>query len=208
MPGLTKRPKLSSTPPLSALGRLAEAAVAEKRAISPSIKEPSVVPIEGKDGLWTSPSPCVVRAPGFRKAPSRLSSVGSLENGEQESAVSLFFRACLLGPPSPHLCFRLSVTRGAYVTQGRVACVDLGPEGAAAACAPLWPSLGSRQPCRGLRHWKALYGFLLAQLRGWSRREPDALLEGCLLLSSGNRLTLLFPCWSGVFSEAAFVTVF
>nr|XP_034987340.1 integrator complex subunit 1 [Zootoca vivipara] len=44
--GLAKRPKLSSTPPLSALGRLAEAAVAEKRAISPSIKEPSVVPIE------------------------------------------------------------------------------------------------------------------------------------------------------------------
>ncbi|XP_037240622.1 integrator complex subunit 1 isoform X1 [Falco biarmicus] len=44
--GLTKRPKLSSTPPLSALGRLAEAAVAEKRAISPSIKEPSVIPIE------------------------------------------------------------------------------------------------------------------------------------------------------------------
>ncbi|XP_019493101.1 PREDICTED: integrator complex subunit 1 [Hipposideros armiger] len=44
--GLTKRPKLASTPPLSALGRLAEAAVAEKRAISPSIKEPSVVPIE------------------------------------------------------------------------------------------------------------------------------------------------------------------
>lgn len=44
--GLTKRPKLSSTPPLSALGRLAEAAVAEKRAISPSIKEPSVLPIE------------------------------------------------------------------------------------------------------------------------------------------------------------------
>ncbi|NWT12898.1 INT1 protein, partial [Vireo altiloquus] len=41
-----KRPKLSSTPPLSALGRLAEAAVAEKRAISPSIKEPSVIPIE------------------------------------------------------------------------------------------------------------------------------------------------------------------
>ncbi|KAL2298947.1 hypothetical protein Nmel_014557 [Mimus melanotis] len=47
LPGLTKRPKLSSTPPLSALGRLAEAAVAEKRAISPSIKEPSVIPIEG-----------------------------------------------------------------------------------------------------------------------------------------------------------------
>ncbi|KAM9372662.1 integrator complex subunit 1 [Phaethornis superciliosus] len=46
LPGLTKRPKLSSTPPLSALGRLAEAAVAEKRAISPSIKEPSVIPIE------------------------------------------------------------------------------------------------------------------------------------------------------------------
>ncbi|XP_075421680.1 integrator complex subunit 1 isoform X2 [Ascaphus truei] len=44
--GLTKRPKLSSTPPLSALGRLAEAAVADKRAISPSIKEPSVLPIE------------------------------------------------------------------------------------------------------------------------------------------------------------------
>ncbi|GCC27602.1 integrator complex subunit 1 [Chiloscyllium punctatum] len=44
--GLSKRPKISSTPPLSALGRLAEAAVAEKRAISPSIKEPSVVPIE------------------------------------------------------------------------------------------------------------------------------------------------------------------
>ncbi|KAK2533726.1 Ints1 [Columba guinea] len=44
--GLTKRPKLPSTPPLSALGRLAEAAVAEKRAISPSIKEPSVIPIE------------------------------------------------------------------------------------------------------------------------------------------------------------------
>ncbi|XP_023792909.1 integrator complex subunit 1 [Cyanistes caeruleus] len=38
--------ELSSTPPLSALGRLAEAAVAEKRAISPSIKEPSVIPIE------------------------------------------------------------------------------------------------------------------------------------------------------------------
>lgn len=54
--GLTKRPKLSSTPPLSALGRLAEAAVAEKRAISPSIKEPSVVPIEGKAGVWTSQS--------------------------------------------------------------------------------------------------------------------------------------------------------
>ncbi|XP_078095989.1 integrator complex subunit 1 [Mustelus asterias] len=44
--GLSKRPKISSTPPLSALGRLAEAAVAEKRAISPSIKEPSVIPIE------------------------------------------------------------------------------------------------------------------------------------------------------------------
>ncbi|POI35758.1 hypothetical protein CIB84_000490 [Bambusicola thoracicus] len=44
--GLSKRPKLSATPPLSALGRLAEAAVAEKRAISPSIKEPSVIPIE------------------------------------------------------------------------------------------------------------------------------------------------------------------
>ncbi|XP_015732435.1 integrator complex subunit 1 isoform X1 [Coturnix japonica] len=44
--GLSKRPKLNNTPPLSALGRLAEAAVAEKRAISPSIKEPSVIPIE------------------------------------------------------------------------------------------------------------------------------------------------------------------
>ncbi|XP_042293672.1 integrator complex subunit 1 isoform X1 [Sceloporus undulatus] len=44
--GLSKRPKLAATPPLSALGRLAEAAVAEKRAISPSIKEPSVIPIE------------------------------------------------------------------------------------------------------------------------------------------------------------------
>ncbi|XP_064415075.1 integrator complex subunit 1 isoform X2 [Latimeria chalumnae] len=43
---LAKRQKLTPTPPLSALGRLAEAAVAEKRAISPSIKEPSVVPIE------------------------------------------------------------------------------------------------------------------------------------------------------------------
>lgn len=51
LPGLTKRPKLSSTPPLSALGRLAEAAVAEKRAISPSIKEPSVIPIEGEASL-------------------------------------------------------------------------------------------------------------------------------------------------------------
>lgn len=60
--GLTKRPKLSSTPPLSALGRLAEAAVAEKRAISPSIKEPSVVPIEGKVGPWTPQStPAVLR---------------------------------------------------------------------------------------------------------------------------------------------------
>lgn len=47
LPGLAKRPKLPPAPPLSALGRLAEAAVAEKRAISPSIKEPSVIPIEG-----------------------------------------------------------------------------------------------------------------------------------------------------------------
>uniref|UniRef100_A0A7M4FIM5 Integrator complex subunit 1 n=1 Tax=Crocodylus porosus TaxID=8502 RepID=A0A7M4FIM5_CROPO len=46
LPGLAKRPKLPPAPPLSALGRLAEAAVAEKRAISPSIKEPSVIPIE------------------------------------------------------------------------------------------------------------------------------------------------------------------
>ncbi|RXN02130.1 Integrator complex subunit 1 [Acipenser ruthenus] len=44
--GLNKRPKLSSTPSLSALGRLADVAAADKRAISPSIKEPSVVPIE------------------------------------------------------------------------------------------------------------------------------------------------------------------
>uniref|UniRef100_A0A8C0VR61 Integrator complex subunit 1 n=1 Tax=Cyanistes caeruleus TaxID=156563 RepID=A0A8C0VR61_CYACU len=45
-PAAAHPPPLSSTPPLSALGRLAEAAVAEKRAISPSIKEPSVIPIE------------------------------------------------------------------------------------------------------------------------------------------------------------------
>ncbi|XP_066544954.1 integrator complex subunit 1 [Amia ocellicauda] len=44
--GLTKRPKLSSTPPLSALSRLTDVAAVDKRAISPSIKEPSVVPIE------------------------------------------------------------------------------------------------------------------------------------------------------------------
>lgn len=91
LPGLTKRPKLSSTPPLSALGRLAEAAVAEKRAISPSIKEPSVVPIEGKHSLWTSPrkhSPCLVPAPGFRKATSRLSTGGS---GEWRIGVSCEF---------------------------------------------------------------------------------------------------------------------
>ncbi|KAL0992825.1 hypothetical protein UPYG_G00099040 [Umbra pygmaea] len=43
---LVKRPKLSSTPPVSALGRLADVAAVDKRAISPSIKEPSVVPIE------------------------------------------------------------------------------------------------------------------------------------------------------------------
>ncbi|XP_041941283.1 integrator complex subunit 1 isoform X1 [Alosa sapidissima] len=43
---LAKRPKLSSTPPISALGRLADVAAVDKRAISPSIKEPSVVPIE------------------------------------------------------------------------------------------------------------------------------------------------------------------
>lgn len=45
---LAKRPKLSTTPPVSALGRLADVAAVDKRAISPSIKEPSVVPIEGK----------------------------------------------------------------------------------------------------------------------------------------------------------------
>ncbi|XP_062264051.1 integrator complex subunit 1 isoform X1 [Platichthys flesus] len=43
---LTKRPKLSTTPPVSALGRLADVAAVDKRAISPSIKEPSVIPIE------------------------------------------------------------------------------------------------------------------------------------------------------------------
>uniref|UniRef100_A0A9J8CFH4 Integrator complex subunit 1 n=1 Tax=Cyprinus carpio carpio TaxID=630221 RepID=A0A9J8CFH4_CYPCA len=43
--GLSKRPKHSSTPP-SALSRLAEVAAVDKRSISPSIKEPSVVPIE------------------------------------------------------------------------------------------------------------------------------------------------------------------
>ncbi|XP_030646165.1 integrator complex subunit 1 [Chanos chanos] len=42
---LSKRPKHSATPP-SALTRLAEVAAVDKRAISPSIKEPSVVPIE------------------------------------------------------------------------------------------------------------------------------------------------------------------
>ncbi|XP_062868566.1 integrator complex subunit 1 [Trichomycterus rosablanca] len=42
---LAKRPKHSSTPP-SALSRLAEVAAVDKRAISPSIKEPSVIPIE------------------------------------------------------------------------------------------------------------------------------------------------------------------
>lgn len=44
---LAKRPKLSTTPPVSALGRLADVAAVDKRAISPSIKEPSVIPIEG-----------------------------------------------------------------------------------------------------------------------------------------------------------------
>lgn len=48
---LTKRPKLSTTPPVSALGRLADVAAVDKRAISPSIKEPSVLPIEGKAGF-------------------------------------------------------------------------------------------------------------------------------------------------------------
>lgn len=43
--GLSKRPKHSSTPP-SALSRLAEVAAVDKRSISPSINEPSVVPIE------------------------------------------------------------------------------------------------------------------------------------------------------------------
>ncbi|XP_067238553.1 integrator complex subunit 1 isoform X3 [Chanodichthys erythropterus] len=42
---LSKRPKHSNTPP-SALSRLAEVAAVDKRSISPSIKEPSVVPIE------------------------------------------------------------------------------------------------------------------------------------------------------------------
>uniref|UniRef100_A0A3B3ZVG2 Uncharacterized protein n=1 Tax=Periophthalmus magnuspinnatus TaxID=409849 RepID=A0A3B3ZVG2_9GOBI len=48
---LTKRPKLSTTPPVSALGRLADAAAVDKRAISPSIKEPSVIPIESPSML-------------------------------------------------------------------------------------------------------------------------------------------------------------
>lgn len=47
---LTKRPKHPSNPP-SALSRLAEVAAVDKRAISPSIKEPSVVPIEGEAGF-------------------------------------------------------------------------------------------------------------------------------------------------------------
>lgn len=49
--GLTKRPKLSTTPPASVLGRLADVAAADKRAISPSIKEPSVIPIEVSPSL-------------------------------------------------------------------------------------------------------------------------------------------------------------
>uniref|UniRef100_A0A3B3B352 Integrator complex subunit 1 n=1 Tax=Oryzias melastigma TaxID=30732 RepID=A0A3B3B352_ORYME len=48
---LTKRPKLSTTPPVSALSRLADVAAVDKRAISPSIKEPSVVPIEVSPAL-------------------------------------------------------------------------------------------------------------------------------------------------------------
>ncbi|XP_049601742.1 integrator complex subunit 1 isoform X1 [Syngnathus scovelli] len=48
---LAKRPKLSTTPPISALGRLADVAAADKRAISPSIKEPSVIPIEVSPAL-------------------------------------------------------------------------------------------------------------------------------------------------------------
>uniref|UniRef100_A0A3Q2YRT2 Integrator complex subunit 1 n=1 Tax=Hippocampus comes TaxID=109280 RepID=A0A3Q2YRT2_HIPCM len=48
---LAKRPKLSTTPPVSALGRLADVAAADKRAISPSIKEPSVFPIEVSPAL-------------------------------------------------------------------------------------------------------------------------------------------------------------
>uniref|UniRef100_A0A672ZW68 Integrator complex subunit 1 n=1 Tax=Sphaeramia orbicularis TaxID=375764 RepID=A0A672ZW68_9TELE len=48
---LAKRPKLSTTPPVSALGRLADVAAVDKRAISPSIKEPSVVPIEVSPAL-------------------------------------------------------------------------------------------------------------------------------------------------------------
>lgn len=51
---LAKRPKLSTTPPVSALGRLADVAAVDKRAISPSIKEPSVVPIEGKSFFFSS----------------------------------------------------------------------------------------------------------------------------------------------------------
>uniref|UniRef100_A0A3P9IDP2 Integrator complex subunit 1 n=1 Tax=Oryzias latipes TaxID=8090 RepID=A0A3P9IDP2_ORYLA len=48
---LTKRPKLSTTPPVSALSRFADVAAVDKRAISPSIKEPSVVPIEVSPAL-------------------------------------------------------------------------------------------------------------------------------------------------------------
>ncbi|XP_054616240.1 integrator complex subunit 1 isoform X2 [Dunckerocampus dactyliophorus] len=48
---LAKRPKLSTTPPISALGRLADVVAADKRAISPSIKEPSVIPIEVSPAL-------------------------------------------------------------------------------------------------------------------------------------------------------------
>uniref|UniRef100_A0AAV2KDQ3 Integrator complex subunit 1 n=1 Tax=Knipowitschia caucasica TaxID=637954 RepID=A0AAV2KDQ3_KNICA len=48
---LTKRPKLSTTPPVSALARLADVAAVDKRSISPSIKEPSVIPIEVSPSL-------------------------------------------------------------------------------------------------------------------------------------------------------------
>lgn len=82
--GLTKRPKLSSTPPLSALGRLAEAAVAEKRAISPSIKEPSVVPIEGKVSLLTSPE-CF--------PPSRQRPLGHFQSGSTAGSAPVAMRS-------------------------------------------------------------------------------------------------------------------
>lgn len=64
---LTKRPKLSTTPPVSALGRLADVAAVDKRAISPSIKEPSVVPIEGKSVALNNLEKCKYIFWSFRR---------------------------------------------------------------------------------------------------------------------------------------------